>query len=121
MRAIRCSPWTLLIVVILADAAPAPNCGGKHEYDGYLEVGASDCACAPGQISVSVDGSHYRITCSWQNALTLKMPPGDYVVSAASDKDSWAERTCSVQSELTTRIDLGCPSDHVGQCASGAH
>ena len=56
VRAIRCSPWTLLVVVILADAPPARPAARIWSYDGYLQIGASDCACAPDEIQVSLDG-----------------------------------------------------------------
>ena len=112
MRAIRCSPWTLLVVVILADVAPSPSCGsGSGSGNGYLQIGASNCACAPGTIQVSLDGRGIgEITCGWSNAITVTARGGNHVVSAASANASWPDQTCNVRSERTTPVEIGCPS-----------
>lgn len=112
MRAIRCSPWTLLVVVVLADAAPSPSCGsGSESYNGYLQIGASDCACAPGEIQVSLDGRGVgEVTCGWGNALTVTAASGSHVVGARSARASWPDRTYDVRGERTTPVELGCPS-----------
>jgi hypothetical protein len=112
MRIIRCSPWTLLVVVILADAAPSPSCGsGSRSENGYLQIGVSDCACAPGTIQVSLDGRGVgETTCGWSNAITVTARGGDHVVSAASPGAAWPEQTYGVRADRTTRVELGCPS-----------
>jgi hypothetical protein len=110
----RCASWTLLVVAILADAGPAPNCDKNH--DGFLQIAAADCACAPGPIAVSVDGTRYQLSCGGANALDLRLPAGVHLVSAANQKAAWPERACSVTSSATTRVDLGCPSDAAAPC-----
>ncbi len=114
MRAIHCSPWTLLVVVILADAAPAPSCSSRSEtYSGYLQIGASDCACAPGAIRVSLDGREVgEIACGWSHAITIAAVNGSHLVSAASARASWPERSYDVRGDRTTPVELGCPSPY---------
>jgi hypothetical protein len=114
----RCNSWTLLVVALLADAGPAPNCDRNRESDGFLWIEASNCACVSGPIWVSVDGSQYRLSCGRPNALDLRLPAGAYRVSAVDQKASWPERACSVTSGVTTRVDLGCPSDGARGCGS---
>jgi hypothetical protein len=112
VRAIRCSPWTLLVVVILADAAPSPSCdSGSGSNTGYLQIGASDCACAPGAIAVSLDGRGIgEVSCGWGNALTITATGGNHVVGAVSASASWPDRTWTVSAERTTPVELGCPN-----------
>ncbi len=111
MRAIHCSPWTLLVVVILADAAPAPSCGSGSDSNGYLQIGASDCACAPGAIQVTLDGREVGETsCGWSNAITVTAGSGSHLVGASSARASWPEQSYDVRGDRTTRVELGCPS-----------
>ncbi len=112
MRAIHCSPWTLLVVLILADVAPSPSCGsGSESPSGYLQIGASDCACATGTIQVSLDGRGIgEITCGWTNAVTVAAGNGSHVVGATSGHASWPEQSYDVRADRTTRVELGCPT-----------
>lgn len=112
MRAIHCSPWTLLVVVILADAAPAPSCGSRSDsYNGYLQIGASDCACAPGAIQVTLDRREIgEISCGWSNAITVTAGSGSHLVGASSARASWPEQSYDVRGDRTTPVELGCPS-----------
>ncbi len=110
MRVLRCSPWSLLVVVILADAAPAPSCGKSGSADGYLQVGASDCTCAPAAIEISLDGRPVAQTsCGWDHAITLATEPGTHVVGASGTNGVWPDRTFDVRSDRTTPVELGCP------------
>ncbi len=109
MRALHCGPWTLLVVVVLADAAPAPSCG-RSSNEGYLQIGASNCACAPGTIQVSLDGGNVgAITCGPNNGMSVKTEAGHHVVSASSTSASWAEQGHDVRADRTTYVELGCP------------
>jgi hypothetical protein len=111
MRAIRCSPWTLLIVVILADVAPNPSCGSSSSSEGYLQIGASNCACAPGAIQATLDGRGAgAITCGTANALTVKTETGSHVVAATGANAAWAAQSYDVRADRTTRVELGCPA-----------
>jgi hypothetical protein len=111
VRAIQCSPWTLLVVAILADAAPSPSCGGSRVNDGYLQIGVSDCACAPGAIQVSLDRREIgEITCGWTNAITVTAGSGSHLVAATSAHGSWPEQSYDVRGDRTTPVELGCPS-----------
>jgi hypothetical protein len=111
VRVIRCSPWTLLVVVILADAAPSPSCGSSSSSDGYLQIEASNCACAPGTIQVTLDGRGVgALTCGPANAMTVKAETGRHVVAATSASASWAAQSYDVRSDATTLVELGCPA-----------
>ena len=112
MRAIQCSPWTLLVVAILADAAPSPSCGSSSESSsGYLQIGASNCACAPGAIQVSLDRREIgEISCGWSNAITVTAGSGSHLVAATSAHGSWPEQSYDVRGDRTTPVELGCPS-----------
>ncbi len=112
MRVIRCSPWTILVVVILADVAPSPSCGsGSGSETGYLQIGASDCTCAPGTILVSLDGREIAgIGCTSSGyAISIPATVGSHVVSARSGNAVWPDQTCYVRADSTTSVELGCP------------
>jgi hypothetical protein len=111
VRVIRCSPWTFLVVVILADVAPSPSSCGSHSIsDGYLQIEASNCACAPGTIRVVLDGRGVgTITCGSANAITVKAQIGRHVVAATNASASWADQSCDVRPDRTTFVELGCP------------
>ena len=111
MRAIYCSPWTLLVVAVLADVAPSPSCGSSSRSEGYLQIGASNCACAPGAIEVTLDGSGVgAITCGQANAITVKTETGRHAVAASSSSASWTEQGYDVRGDRTTFVELGCPA-----------
>ncbi len=87
--------------MILADAAPSPSCGSGSESDnGYLQIGASDCACAPGAIQVSLDRRGVgEISCGWSNAITVTTGSGSHLVGATSAHASWPDRSYDVRNQ----------------------
>lgn len=120
-----------LTLAFLADVASPGSClsSPKNEVPagGELTVSASDCACAPGVITVLVDGAERgTFTCasdasadaSATASVKVLVAAGAHRVGARSVTGSWQGAKVSVAPGGQTSFDLGCPGQVVTPDAS---
>jgi hypothetical protein len=107
------SHWTVLGALLLADVASPGSCGGSNRSQppsAQLVISLTDCACAPGAVTVSVDGIvRGTVTCGPNGARSIPVSFGSHLVSGVSDGGSWPSRTVVAEAGSTT-VDLGCPT-----------
>jgi hypothetical protein len=110
-----------LAIAFLSDVASPGSCLSSSETKdpeaGELVVSAADCSCAPGVITVLVDGvERGTFTCdadasadaATAASVKVRVPAGAHQVSAKSASGTWQPAKVDVSSGTQT-FDLGCP------------
>jgi hypothetical protein len=100
--------WAALAFLVLADVAPSGSCGNSRPT--RLSLTLSDCSCAAGDVSISVDeaATFPSVRCPFSSP-PVSVTPGRHVVRATSGGVSWS-RTVDAVDGRTTAVELGCPA-----------